>query len=171
VPRLLRRGRRRRRRAVWPDAPATVLRRGHRGQPAAHGAVHQLQRADAGLGAVLRAGGVLLQLPAGRQSQPLYARLLGHQPVPRVADFALFFFFFFFFPSDLVKCNSTVGRAKTTAYSQTATKHGKVYGLLMLIRKPTRGDAQAYAQARRGTGVTSIGKDRRWPEKERAHGP
>jgi hypothetical protein len=156
---------------VWPDAPATVLRRGHRGQPAAHGAVHQLQRADAGLGAVLRAGGVLLQLPAGRQSQPLYARLLGHQPVPRVADFALFFFFFFFFPSDLVKCNSTVGRAKTTAYSQTATKHGKVYGLLMLIRKPTRGDAQAYAQARRGTGVTSIGKDRRWPEKERAHGP
>jgi hypothetical protein len=92
VPRLLRRGRRRRRRDEGPDAPATVLRRGHRGQPAAHGAVHQLQRADAGLGAVLRAGGVLLQLPAGRRSQPLYARLLGHQPLPRVADFALFFF-------------------------------------------------------------------------------
>lgn len=36
VPRLLRRGRRRRRRDEGPDAPATVLRRGHRGQPAAH---------------------------------------------------------------------------------------------------------------------------------------
>lgn len=90
VPRRVRRGRRRRRRgrAEGPDAAAAVRRRERRGQPAADGAVPELQRADAGHGAVLRAGDVLLQLPAGRRRQPLYTRLLRHHPVPRLAGFA-----------------------------------------------------------------------------------